>query len=130
MMDTVRLFFDTFDFSDSIGNGWRIILNIVDNCAMVNCQHTGMPSLFKWLVLRFYEEIKDNIIEDEYGFILEYLACCYIPGALTLWLRLGPKNAIEAESEDGTTILLTRVKNFMARLFTCIGRGACVRRRP
>lgn len=109
MMDTMRLFLATFDFSDPSNNGWRNIAGLVDMLGMINCEQMDVSRILRWVILQFHEDIKDNFRKDQYDKILSWLGTTYSPGILSLWLRLGPKGAIDTQFEDQFPILLDRV---------------------
>ena len=102
-MDILRLFWDTVDFSDHSSIGWEMTLRLA-MFGHETCPTCDIDELFQWFVHFFFETMRDEYTESMCKPTLLWLQLRYSKGSLPVWLKIGPKDAIDIRMYDWTIL--------------------------
>ena len=106
-IDTLRLFTDTLEFSESDDDGWRVLGELCDSCIAGRGDVEAKVSILIWLLNLTGSDIEGNYVEVCYATLMHLLASnSKAADAVRLLLQLAPKGAIDAkEHPRGFTAL-------------------------
>lgn len=120
LIDILRLFIESIDFSQSTGDGW-VSLRFL--CFSPGYEDERSANIMRWIILQCSRDIKANFIEEEYIAVLRFLRPRK-SDVLNLYLKLRPEKAIDMRfKQNGYSRLLYEVKSAFG-LSEFLGLGA------
>ncbi|KAI9670532.1 MAG: hypothetical protein M1831_005752 [Alyxoria varia] len=106
LIDTVELFLDCTDFSDTSCDGWNLLASLVDATANVNGDSEAQLAFFDWATQQFSWDVKANFIAAEFQDFLRWCAIMSPRKTLHHAVRLGPDGAINGIDQNEWNVLL------------------------
>ena len=109
VIDTLRLFTDSMDFSESTGDGWAALATLLKCVWPTEKDAHAKYALAHWMLRISSPKIRINFIEERYAQLLN-LAFVLQDGLPRLLLDLGDERAVDAvERIGGYTVLQTDI---------------------
>ena len=108
VMDTLRIFLDCMDFSETAGEGWATLFELGQwtTCIDIDGETAAKSTLLSWILRVTGRDVKENFLEAEYSLVLHWVLRVKKDDMTRSLLQLGGKDAINSRSLDGGYSLL------------------------
>ncbi|KAG8526598.1 uncharacterized protein KY384_008799 [Bacidia gigantensis] len=124
VIDTIRLFLDCVDFSDSSCDGWNVAMNFACHFNGKSNDYAKIYILFEWIIIQFQQEMKDNPNPGIYASMSNYVCRAEDPNALQLWRDLAPQSAFKQKGRYEFQILAPQLVGESSEIAHFLSRGA------
>ena len=101
VMDTLRIFLDCMDFSETAGGGWDTLILLGDQTERIGGETVAKRTLFSWILRVTACDVKENFLEREYSLVLYWVLCREKDDMIRSWLQFGGKDAINSRCSNG-----------------------------
>ena len=101
VMDTLRIFLDCIDFSDTAGEGWETLITLSDQTVCINGETVAKRILLSWILRVTGRDIKENFSEAGYSLVLSWVLRLEEDDMIRSLLQFGGKDAINSRTECG-----------------------------
>lgn len=103
VMDTLRIFLDCMDFSETAGEGWDTLFHLGDQTVCNGGETVANRTLLSWILRVTGRDVKENFLEIQYSLILYWVLLLRHEkdDMIRSWLQFGGKDAINSRRGDG-----------------------------
>ena len=108
---TLNLFVDSMDFSESLSDGWRILLTLCDQAASIGGNKRDRIEILSWQLRQSSPDIKEHFDKTQCSNLLNYLFYGELQETASILLGIDRKEELmnTALAPQGYTILHRRV---------------------
>lgn len=101
VMDTLRIFLDCMDFSETAGEGWRTLIDLSEETACINGETVAKRTVLSWILRITGRDVKENFLETEYSYVLYWVLRLEDDDMIRSFLQFGGIDAINSREEAG-----------------------------
>ena len=101
VMETLRIFLDCMDFSETAGEGWKTLIDLGDQTLCIGGETDAKRTLLSWILRVTGRDVKENFLEAEYSIVLFWVLCLGKDDMIRTWLQFGGKDAINSRRGNG-----------------------------
>ena len=103
VMDTLRIFLDCMDFSETAGEGWKTLIELGEGtvCIDIDGETAAKSILLSWILRVTGRDIKENFLEARYSVVLYWVLRLKKDDMTRSLLQLGGKDAINSRYLNG-----------------------------
>ena len=101
VMDTLRIFLDCMEFSETAGEGWRTLIDLSEETVCTNGEMMAKRTVLSWILRIAGRDVKENFLETEYSYVLYWVLRLEDDDMIRSFLQSGGINAINSREEDG-----------------------------
>ena len=101
VMDTLRIFLDCMDFSETAGEGWETLIELGEQTVGIGGETAAKSTLLSWILRVTGRDVKENFLEAEYSLVLWWVLLLKKDDMTRSLLQLGGKDAINSSFPEG-----------------------------
>ncbi|KAK0515563.1 hypothetical protein JMJ35_001597 [Cladonia borealis] len=96
VMDTLRIFLDCMDFSETASEGWETLIELGEQTVDIGGETVAKRTLFSWILRVTGRDVEENFLEAEYSVVLCWVLRLEKDDMTRSLLQLGGKDAINS----------------------------------